>query len=327
MTAAVLVMVLCAAVAHAIWNIAAKSVNGKGYAFVWAYHGLSAVLLAPIGIWLLVSGAVPFNGGLLIAALLSAVFHIAYSVTLQAGYDRAPLGIVYPTARGTGPIITILIAILVLGERPHLIEVVGALIVIAGIALVTINPRLVRAGRSETNDPAGPNDPADASANEGSLSAKGRRKRSRAGVLQGLFWGGLTGVFIASYTLWDNYSVNQLTDSPLLYFAVSEFCVLIIMSLGGFVVPGGAKRRKDFAEILRDHKKPLITVAVLSPVAYVLVLFAMQSAPVSLVAPVRETSIIVGMLLAWWFFGEKNIASKLVGAVIVVIGIGLIALV
>src|SRR5699024_12540827 len=76
----------------------------------------------------------------------------------------------------------------------------------------------------------------------------------------------------------------------------------------------------------RGHKRALVTVAILSPLAYVLVLFAMQQAPVALVAPVRETSIIIGTLLAWWFFGEENIGIKLAGALVVVTGIGFIAL-
>jgi hypothetical protein len=87
-------------VAHALWNLAAKSVTGKGYAFVLAYHGLSAILLIPVAIVIIASGAQPLNWALVAAAALSAVFHIAYSVSLQSGYDHAPLGVVYPTARG-----------------------------------------------------------------------------------------------------------------------------------------------------------------------------------------------------------------------------------
>ena len=98
------------------------------------------------------------------------------------------------------------------------------------------------------------------------------------------------------------------------------------MTAGIVGLPGGASRRADFRSILREHKRALVTVAILSPLAYVLVLYAMQQAPVALVAPVRETSIIVGTLLAWWFFGEKNVVLKLLGALIVVSGIGLIAL-
>lgn len=307
MTPAVLGLVLFASVAHALWNIAAKSVSGKGYAFVLAYHGLSAILLAPIAIWLLVSGAHQFSLSLLGAAVLSAVFHIAYSVSLQSGYDHAPLGIVYPTARGVGPIITIIIAVLFLGERLTAPEAIGAFVVIAGIAVVTVRPRGAGFRASKDNLGAG-------------------HASSSHGIGRGLAWGALIGTFIASYTLWDDFSVNHITDSPLLYFAVSEACVAVIMAVGIVTVPGGAGRRADFTSILSGHKRALVTVAILSPLAYLLVLFAMQQAPVSLVAPVRETSIIVGTLLAWWFFGEKNIAMKLTGAVVVVAGIGLIAL-
>lgn len=300
MTPAVLGLVLVASVAHALWNIAAKSVSGKGYAFVLAYHGLSAILLAPIAIWLLVSGTDQINLGIAAAAVLSAVFHIAYSVSLQSGYDHAPLGVVYPTARGVGPIITIIIAVLLFGERPSAPETIGAFVVIAGIAVVTVRPRGFGA------------------------RSRGLEVRS-SGIRRGLAWGGLIGVFIASYTLWDDFAVNHIADSPLLYFAISEACVGIIMALGIVTIPGGAARRADFISILCEHKRALVTVAILSPLAYVLVLYAMQQAPVSLVAPVRETSIIVGTLLAWWLFGEKNIVAKLLGAVVVVAGISLIA--
>src|SRR5699024_4930156 len=96
----ILGLVLIASVAHALCNLAAKSVTGKGYAFVLAYHGLSAILLIPVAIVIIASGAKPLNWALVAAAALSAVSHIAYSVSLQSGYDHAPLGVVYPTARG-----------------------------------------------------------------------------------------------------------------------------------------------------------------------------------------------------------------------------------
>jgi len=292
----VLGLVLIASVAHAVWNLAAKSVTGKGFAFVLAYHGLSAILLAPIAIVIIASGGQSLNWGLVGAAALSAVFHIAYSVALQSGYDHAPLGVVYPTARGTGPVVTIIIAVAFLGERPTLAEAAGAFTVLAGIAVVTIRPR------------------------------GGVGPTSSHGLRRGLAWGGLIGAFIASYTLWDDFAVNHVSDSPLLYFAVSEACVGLIMTAGAFALPGGREKRADLREILTSHKRALVTVAILSPLAYVLVLYAMQQAPVALVAPVRETSIIVGTLLAWWFFGERNVVLKLAGALIVVVGIGLIAI-
>ncbi|MCM1013880.1 MULTISPECIES: DMT family transporter [unclassified Brevibacterium] len=300
MTPGVLALVLGAAVAHALWNLAAKTVAGRGYAFVLAYHGLSALLLAPVAIWLIASGRQSIDGSLLAAALLSALLHIGYSVSLQAGYDHAPLGVVYPSARGIGPVLTIIVAVTVLGERLSAVEIIGALTVLAGIAVVTVRPR-------------------------GGVDPSGGAQPS-GGVARGLAWGALIGTFIAGYTLWDDFAVNHVTTSPLLYFAVSEAVVAGLMGAGLVTLPGGRARRADLRAVVGEHRWALVTVAVLSPLAYLLVLYAMQSAPVALVAPVRETSIIIGTLLAWWLFGERNIAAKLTGAVIVVGGIGLIAL-
>ena len=306
MTPEVLALVLGAAVAHAVWNLAAKTVAGRGYAFVLAYHGLSALLLAPVAIWLVASGRQSIDGSLLAAALLSALLHIGYSVSLQAGYDHAPLGVVYPSARGIGPVLTIIVAVTVLGERLTGVEIIGALTVLAGIAVVTVRPR----GRDHPPDPA-------------HLPS---RDHASGGVALGLAWVCLIGTFIAGYTLWDDFAVNHVTTSPLLYFAVSEAVVAGLMAAGLVTLPGGRARRADLRAVVGEHRWALITVAVLSPLAYLLVLYAMQSAPVALVAPVRETSIIIGTLLAWWLFGERNIAAKLTGAVIVVGGVGLIAL-
>lgn len=361
MTLAILGLVLIGSLAHAVWNIAAKTVVGKGYAFVLSYHSLSAILLAPIAIWLVASGSVGLDGKLLAASALSALFHIAYSVTLQHGYDRAPLSIVYPTARGTGPVVTIIIAVTLLGERPGGIALLGALIVLAGIAVVTINPGRKRnavsderadgdgylgEGAERVGHLGGGADGdghlgagSDGGGHLGAGSEGGGHSDEQAveihdrggsrlsgGMGRGLSWGLLTGAFIASYTLWDDFSVNHVTASPLLYFAVSEVFVGLIMTAGLVSLPGGAARRADVGSVIREHRAALLTVALLSPLAYLLVLFAMQVAPVSLVAPVRETSIIVGTLLAWWLFNERNIATKIAGAAIVVAGIGLIAL-
>ncbi len=78
--------------------------------------------------------------------------------------------------------------------------------------------------------------------------------------------------------------------------------------------------------VLTSHWRELLTIAVLSPLAYVLVLQALTTAPVSLVAPLRESSIVVGSLLGWWLLGEPRAARRLLGAAVVVVGVGLLSL-
>jgi drug/metabolite transporter (DMT)-like permease len=88
-------------------------------------------------------------------------------------------------------------------------------------------------------------------------------------------------------------------------------------------------RRRPDPTAVRDvwstHRTPALAVALLSPLAYLLVLRAMQLAPVALVAAARESSIVVGAAFGWLVLREPRPARRLAGAVVVLGGIGLIA--
>ena len=107
--------------------------------------------------------------------------------------------------------------------------------------------------------------------------------------------------------------------SPLPYFALTVLWQTVLMT------PEVVRRRRQLAPTVRRSWRPVLATGVLSPLAYVLVLDVMRTTPVSLVAPARETSIIVGSLLAWWLFKEPGPLRRLVGCVVVIAGIGLIA--
>ncbi len=62
------------------------------------------------------------------------------------------------------------------------------------------------------------------------------------------------------------------------------------------------------------------------PVAYLLVLYALRRAPVTLVAPTRELSIVFGGLAAWLILKEPHPVRRLAGACVVLLGIVAIAL-
>jgi drug/metabolite transporter (DMT)-like permease len=285
MSAQALALVLTAAVLHALWNLAAKRARVDGVAFVWLYVVGSVALWAPVAlVWVVVRGERP-DWTWLYAGLLTALFHIVYQLVLQRGYLVADLNVVYPLARGTGPLLTFLFAVLVLGERPGAIAVLGVVAVVGGILLISLG---------------GP--------------------RSRGSARTGVLWGVGTGVAIAAYTLWDNHVVNALAVPPLPYFVLGLLLQLPVMTL----LLG--RRRELVPMVWREARGPVIAVAVLSPLAYVLVLRAMQLAPVSLVAPARETSIVVGALLSWWVLGEHAARRRTIGAVVVLAGIvGIVA--
>jgi uncharacterized membrane protein len=180
MPLAALLAVLLAACTHASWNLVAKTAARSRH-FVWLYSMASLLIWTGPAIWVLVHthwhpGPQPW-----LALVATALLHLAYSLALQSGYRAGDLSLVYPIARGTGPLLSFAGAALLLGERPGWIPLIGVLLVVSGIALV-----------AELWRP--------------------RRQSPRAGVL----WGLLTGTCIASYTLNDGWAVKYLAISPIL---------------------------------------------------------------------------------------------------------------
>ncbi|PWH06232.1 EamA family transporter [Brachybacterium endophyticum] len=303
MTGTALALVLGAAVLHALWNLAAKRASGDGYLFVWWYNVASAVLWLPIGLVVLARAGWPIGWELAVGPAVSAIFHIVYQLCLQTGYQRADLGVVYPVARGTGPLLTVVVALAVLGERPGWVAVGGGLVVIAGIVVVA--------------------------------TGGSRALRHRAST--GIWWGALTGAGIAAYTLWDDHAVTTWALAPVTYFSLGCTLQALAMTPGALLRSRAARAGGDQAPaagsdvgpasalaVLRRSRLEIGIVAVLSPLAYVLVLEAMHTTPVALVAPARESSIVVGSLLAWWLFREPDPLRRLLGAVVVLGGIALI---
>jgi drug/metabolite transporter (DMT)-like permease len=277
-------LVLAAAVAHAAWNLASKYKRGDTLLFVFASNCAAALLYVPISLVFIANAQQALDWRLVVGAAVSAVLHIAYSMTLQAGYDRAEFGVVYPIARGTGPLLTMLFAVLFLREHLTTIATFGALLVVAGILVVSGNP----------------------------FKSGSRRP------LHGLRWGAATGATIASYTLWDSYAVTSLQLAPVSYYAAT----LLLQSL--ILVPSALRRRHRIRTAIRTDAVPILIVAVFSPLAYILVLTAMKSAPVALVAPLRESSVVIGSLLACTLFREDHLARRIAGAVVVLAGIAAI---
>lgn len=287
MSPTALALVLVAAVAHALWNLAARTATGDGGHFVFLYVVGSAVIWTPVTVvWWVVHRPDP-TWSWLLAPMVSGLFHTAYGLVLQRGYRRGDLSLVYPVARGVGPLVTLVVAVTVLGERPPPLAVLGALVVIAGIVVITLP------GRHSAN-----------------------RARSRAG----LAWGAATGLSIAAYTLWDSHAVTTLGVPPLPYFTVS--LLVQLFPLG----PRAARRPADLAAVWHAHRRQVLAVAVLSPLAYLLVLEAMTLAPVALVASTRESSIVVGALLGTYLLGEPGGPRRTAGSLVVLAGIACVAL-
>ena len=132
---------LVAALLHATWNIAAKRAGGNRHLAL--ISGLFVVVLwlplaLSFGLRELASWSVQAWG----LVLASAVVHLLYFQALLKGYRVADLTVVYPVARGSGPLVSAVGALLVLDEAISVAGAFGVLAVCGGVFLVAGGPAL-----------------------------------------------------------------------------------------------------------------------------------------------------------------------------------------
>ena len=280
MTAWALALILTAAFIHAGWNFLAKRASGHA-TFTWLFAVLSAVFYTPV------AGAVVFlwgaSAGWVEIGFMagSAALHTAYFVLLNQGYRTGDLSLVYPLARGTGPLISSVAAILFLGERPSAVALSGALLVIAGVVVLTSNPEQLR----------------------------------RAGARMAVQYALMTGAFIAAYTLWDKQAVSRFAMSPILLDWGANVGRAFLLT--PFALRHWDKAHVEW----RTHRCEAVGVALLAPLSYILVLTALAFTPVSYVAPAREISILIGTVMGTRFLAEGDAGRRLGAACAMVLGV------
>ena len=302
MSPVALLLVVIAAFCHASWNLASKRASASGIPFIFLGAVASTVLWLPAaGVDLALSGA--DLRWLAVGAGVSAIIHVGYMWVLQRGYRHGDLSVVYPMARGTGPLLSVVFAILLFGEHPSALALAGAAVVVAGIVGIGLST-----GRpvGATGGPDGP---------DGSAGG-----RSRLLLGPGILYGLLTGVTIAVYTRWDAFTVNDLGVSPVAFMVGCSLGEVVLLA------PIAVARRAEVRAAWRDYRRQVIVVGVLSPLSYILVLSAMTFAPVSLVAPARELSVVLVSLAGWLLLGEPRPLQRLAGSAVVLGGVALLAL-
>lgn len=287
MPATALALVLVAALLHATWNIVAKRTGGGAH-FVLLGALFISVIWAPLGLWV-AWPQVPHWGALQWGLVLaSGLTHLVYFNVLLAGYRASDLTVVYPVARGSGPLLSSVGALFLLGEPLTALGATGVLGVVGGVFLIAGGPALWQ----RAHDPA-------------------QRRR----VLAGLGWGALTGLFIALYTLIDGYAVKVVAISPILVDWLGNTLRI------PFMLPQAWLQRATWRQEWRAQWKAALLLALISPVGYVLVLYAATMAPLSHVAPAREVSMLFAALIGGHLLGETDRGARVLGAACIAAGV------
>lgn len=284
MTGAALALVIPSAAAHAGWNLLAKS-SGGGLPFLYLAGLATLPVLVPAAA---IAAAIDGTGGIDATAagwmLGAAVLHFSYLLTLQSGYRAADLSVVYPLARGTGPLLAFVAAVVLLGESPEPLRIFGAAVIVGAVLALG----LAAARHSRTNN-------------------------------AGIGWALVTGALIATYTVWDKHGVDDLGIQPIVYLC----CINVIMSL--LFLPLVLRRRAELSHELRTNRRNLVGFGLMAPLSYVLFLFALTLAPVTLVAPLRELSILFAVVLGGQFLAEGHTWSRALAAVVIVAGVSAVS--
>jgi drug/metabolite transporter (DMT)-like permease len=280
MTAVALALVLTSAVFHASWNLLAKRANG-GIAFVWLFSVMMFIFYAPVAIATIFIEKPPIGGIEIVFIMGTAILHIGYFLMLTWGYQRGDLSLVYPVARGSGPMLATVGAILLLGERP-------TPLILFGVICIGLGVFIFADGFAKFRDP-----------------------EARSGLNFALS----VGAIIATYTLWDKYAVDTLDIPPTLYEWAADFIRIPVLTVLVW------RNREEIRFEWENHRREAIGIAILSPLAYIMVLTALSFTDVSYVAPLREISIIIGAAMGTKLLAEGQATRRWSAAAIVAIGV------
>ena len=287
MTALALGLVLFSAFVHASWNFLLKK-SGGGAGLITATNLVSLAIYLPVAAAVAHYSSYRFEPAHFLLMLGSGLVHTAYFLMLDRAYrSGGDLSVVYPLARATGPLLTILVAIAAFGERPSAVALGGAVLI--GVSALTL-----------TGNPL---------------------KWSRSDARHAIGFALATGCTIAVYTLWDKQSVARFLIAPLVYdWGCNFFRCLVLAPLTHRRTPGA------IARAWREQRLAAIAIGILSPLSYILVLTAMVFTPVSLVAPAREVSILFAALMGAHLLREGDVARRAAAAVGMVLGVSGLAL-
>ena len=290
-----LACVLVSAFMHATWNILLKTAGDPLRTATAGMVTASVVLLPGAAVGWLVLGRPEIPPQALALGFVSGLAEIAYFVFLAAAYRRGDLSVVSPLARGSAPVLIVVVGVLVLGERLAPGAAIGVAVLIAGLLTVQRPWRLLRGAHAAHRGAAG--------------------------------FALLAGLMIATYTSIDR--VGSQVVAPWIYASVLWIVGAVGLVIVGWVRPriaGGAYAPPPGP---LDRQRAVVG-GLLTLAAYLLVLFALSRAEVALVGPLRESSVLItatwGILRLREAVTRREVGLRLAGSALVLLGAAMLAL-
>lgn len=286
-------LVAVSAVLHVAWNVRLKTAGDPLRTATIGMLGASVgIVPAGVAVWV-ASGATALPTDGVVLGVASGVIEAVYFVFLAAAYRRGDLSVVYPLARGTAPLLAVGVGVGLLGERLGLGGSLGVVALLAGFLWLQRPWRVL------------------ALAGARSESASGRRA-----VDTSILFALATGVTIATYTAIDRVGVRLIEPLPYAAILWATSCVALVLWIR--FVAGG--------DLLRDGSAATRSAVIggwLTLGAYLCILVALSVAPLSGVAPLRESASVFAAAWGSVKLGEATDRAEVgrrVGASILIVG-------
>ncbi len=281
MSLLVFAAVLFAALLHATWNAVIK-VSGDRLVIMGVTTATTSVLVIPFLFYL--PAPAPESWPYLLS---SACIHTFYMLVLIRAYGLGDFAQIYPLSRGSAPLLTAILGFLLLGESMETSEILGMMLIVAGIFGLAL-------------------------------------ERS-AGVLQlsrpALFYSLLTGICITAYSLVDGMGVRVSGNSvsfTLWMFFLDGFLVPLLAFL--------RRPRQVLKDTVRVVWKPGLLVSLLSTIGYAIIVWAFNQERIAPVAVLRETSVLFAMLISILLIKESFSALRVLIVTVILAGIVMLGL-
>jgi drug/metabolite transporter (DMT)-like permease len=168
-----------------------------------------------------------------------------------------------------------------LGERPSVGAFAGAILVSVGVFILMGNPFTLR-GRDNS-----------------------------AAIVYGL----LCGLSIAAYTLWDKEAVSALLIPPVILTWFGNAAQALLLA------PNALRYKETVRAAWKEHRRAVIGISILDSLSYILFLIALSFSSVSLLAPLRQTSILIGAFIGVRLLSEEASRRRIVAAVVMLGGL------
>jgi drug/metabolite transporter (DMT)-like permease len=221
-------------------------------------------------------------------ALISVCVEATYFITLSYAYHDNDFSLIYPVARGTAPAFLALWSFLFLHEKLTNGGMLGLALIIGGLIIIGVNTLM------------------------------------QSHVTHLHFKGVAVAVFIALlisiYTTIDGAAVKNGYALP---YVMSMFA-LVPLPIAPFIFREYSWTKVKAALIKQPIRVPL--AGILGVLAYLMAVFSYSIAPLSYAGAIREVSVVFGALAGWWFLKERLGGVRVLGAVIIFVGILIIAL-